>query len=277
MMSAFRQVGRSLGLGKLAYRFLFAPWHRLLRLRLPDRPCLLTAEGFQIEVFSPRHNRIGEALYQTGIWEPQVTQAVRSIIRPGMTVVDVGADIGYFTLLFASLAKPGTVVAFEPIPSAHQMCKGNLERNGIANVMMLDCALGRETRTVILREPLNLSRIDLHSVGRSPGDIEVSLRRFDDLWAELALPRVDAVKIDVEGAEHEVLLGMEGTLRRDRPLLIVEVHGGMLPLFASSKAAVLTYLEGLGYRRQVLDGDAELAEGNTTYLFEPVESGGVRS
>lgn len=269
MLQAARNLSRSIGLGKLLLQNVIEPAQQLWRLRLPDRNCVLSVNAFEMEVINPRRNRIGEALYRSGCWEPQVTAAVRDLVRPGMNVIDVGADVGYYTLLFAALAAPGTVVAFEPIPACRQMCQGNLTRNGIQNVRLLEFALGNEERTAVLRDPLNTSRIDLGAQSASESDLEVRIHRFDDLGAEFLPGKVDFVKIDVEGAEHEVLRGMEATIRRHRPVLLIEVHGTMLPQFGSSKSMLAGYLASMGYSWRLLDGDSFDGPATSTLVFEP--------
>ena len=266
--TALRRTARAFGLGKILLHSVIKPLQRLERLRLPDHPCVLDVQGFHLEVLSPRRNRIGEELYRSGIWEPRVTAVIRKTVKPGMTVIDVGADIGYYTVLFAALASPGRVFAFEPIAEARHVLQRNVDRNALDNISISPFALGRETGSAWLREPLEISRVDLSGQEPAPGDIPVEIRRLDDLAQELGLGQVDFLKIDVEGAEHEVLKGFERTLLRDHPACVIEVHGEMLPLFGSGKPEFLEWMSARSYQWRWLDGAAAEETGTSTFLFE---------
>src|SRR5689334_9004286 len=102
--SLLRRIARNLGLGRLLLKGIIQPLQRLDRYRLPDRACVLKVQGFDLEVISPRRNRIGESLYRYGVWEQAVTDTIKGTAKTGMTALDVGADIGYYTVLLSRLA-----------------------------------------------------------------------------------------------------------------------------------------------------------------------------
>ena len=180
-----------------------------------------------------------------------------SLASPGMVALDVGADIGYYTLQLSRLVGPtGQVVAFEPIPKARERLEHNIAANGLLNIIVSELALGNQNGTVYLEDPFKKSRLNLNKTTAGHEDIKVSIRRMDALVGEMNLASVDLVKIDVEGAEHEVLRGMEQTLRRFHPVLIVEVHHQFLPQFASTAEALLEWLNCLGYEINSVEPEA---------------------
>lgn len=156
-----------------------------------------------------------------GSYEPEQTRLFQRWVGPGATVLDVGAHVGYYTLVSSVLAGPGgRVVAFEPNPRNHDFLRRHVALNGCANVEVEQAAVAAANGT---------ARFDFGSgsgTGRlaEGGAIEVRTVRLDDFCAERRLHPA-AVKIDVEGAELEVLRGGEETLRRCRPVIFLSTHG----------------------------------------------------
>lgn len=143
-----------------------------------------------------------------------------SLVRPGMRVADVGANIGYLLLYLARLAGPeGEILAFEPEPDNLVELGRNVRRNALDNVEVFPTAVGAADGTVSLRTGLN------GTVAQDgTGEVEVPLRALDSALDR----RIDFLKIDVEGYEGQVLAGAERVLFEDRPVLFVEVHPGLL-------------------------------------------------
>jgi FkbM family methyltransferase len=143
-------------------------------------------------------------------------------IGPGMTVVDVGANIGYYTLVFADLAGPsGRVIAFEPDPDLYGAAVENVRRNGKAGTVRLNnCALGSQPAELhLLRGHVNSGDNRLRRA--DPGTaraVAVRVERLDDV---LGSEKVDWIKIDVQGWECDVLEGMGQTLARNLETLKV--------------------------------------------------------
>src|SRR5262249_41231088 len=116
-----RQLMRKLGVGPVVLNYVITPAQRLTKLRLPDRDVTVESMGNYFLFFRHRKHFLGSALYGSGVGEPAVTAAISELARPGMVALDVGADIGYYTLQLSRLVGPtGQVVAFEPIPKARE-------------------------------------------------------------------------------------------------------------------------------------------------------------
>jgi FkbM family methyltransferase len=171
-----------------------------------------------------RHDRfIGRSLALYGEWGQFEIDWLTTMLRPGDTVVDAGANVGSHTLPFAQAVGPtGRVHAFEPQASVAEVLQANMASNGAAQVVVHQAALGAASGRIVVPRlasdrPINLGGLTLGGFGPGEGD-DVALTTLD----ELALPDCRLIKIDVEGMEGEVLAGGVGTLARCRPILYVE-------------------------------------------------------
>lgn len=183
-----------------------------------------------------------------GTYEPEQTALFERLLRPGHTVLDVGANVGYYTLLASVLVgDAGRVHAFEPEPRNAGFLRRHVSINRRGNVRVEQAALSDRAGT---------ARFDFGSGSGTghlaeAGALEVRTLRLDDYCAEHGLAP-DAVKIDVEGAEMSVLEGARETFARHRPILFLSTHG------AEVHAASLAFLRGLGYAvSPILGGDVE--------------------
>jgi FkbM family methyltransferase len=171
-----------------------------------------------------------------------------------MTAIDVGADTGYYTLLFAKrVGRLGRVVAFEPIPSARKVLEDNLRLNNYTNVTVCDFALFSSNGSVALEAPRDLSRIAPTKTCSDESAIEIQTRVFDEYASELETQRIDLVKIDVEGAELDVLLGMRGSIEKYHPALLIEIHPQHINHFDHTVEDLLGFLETMKYSLTPVD------------------------
>lgn len=183
-----------------------------------------------------------------GTYEPEQTRLFEELLRPGHTVLDVGANVGYYTLLASVLVgDPGRVHAFEPEPRNAGFLRRHASLNRRGNVRVEQAAVSDREGT---------ARFDFGSGSGTghladSGAIEVRTLSLDDYCAQHGLAP-HAIKIDVEGAEMSVLQGARETLVRHRPILFLSTHG------AEVHAAALALLRGLGYAvSPILGGDVE--------------------
>lgn len=263
---------RSLGLGRLLYQLYHRPLAFVRRQFLPARPVTIDLFGYRLTVPPPKANFCHAQIYAARLWEPEVTSAVKHLVKPGMNVVDVGADIGYYVLLFASLNGNGFIWAFEPFLPNLSLLSETVRKNNLSKVRLFPFGLGdrEESISPIAANPTKSGQIMAPSEPPTTMDIKV----FDDLLPtiEPRPSRIDFVLIDVEGAEMNVLLGMKRTIQCDRPLLLIELHGPLLPEFGYTKAGLVDWLMRQRYRAQWLAGEAIEDEGFTHALFVPDES-----
>ncbi|MFL9840416.1 FkbM family methyltransferase [Sphingomonas sp. ST-64] len=155
-----------------------------------------------------------------GYWEMWTTEAMLRFIRPGMTAVDIGANLGYFSLLMGDLVGPtGRVVAFEPNPRMAARARQSAHVNGFAGITQIhEVALSDHGgETVMFVPPTEPKNAHFSQATGRDGEMRVRVQRADAFDAILD---ADFIKIDTEGAEEAVWRGMEGILRRNRPLTI---------------------------------------------------------
>ena len=190
------------------------------------------------------HLRGGDtAGYLMGASEPAVQKLLLECLNPGDVFYDIGANVGYFSLLACKLVGDyGEVHCFEPLPENAAILRANLAANGFSNFTVHECALSDDSgnATLVVADlPGQAALARERAGGRA---LTVATVRLDDL--ELPLPTL--VKIDVEGAEDRVLTGMRQTLARARPAIVVEIH-------ADRREPVLALLRSAGYDSTDLD------------------------
>lgn len=209
-------------------------------------------EGFQLCL----PHRL-QSLYEA-TWEPGTVAYLKQALRPGMTAVDVGANIGGLTLVMArSVGPQGRVIAVEPGPQSLRWLRRNVARNGAENVIVVDAAAGARTerRSFNVEENLVLGSFYAHPWVQWGWTVDVHQTTLDQLAPDV----VDLVKIDVEGAELEVLQGAPRLLASG-PRLIVEWWPYGLIHCGHSPTALLSALVDFGYDVALID-DRRRADG----------------
>ena len=168
----------------------------------------------------------------TDVFEEGTTRLFQRLVSPGMVVIDIGAHVGYYTLISARLTGPkGKVYAFEPDPDNHATLLRNIELNGYHNVVVARKAVSDRVGDAQLY--LSATASGNHSIYRhgltESESVPVEITTVDSMLEELGWPHIDLVKIDVEGAEVAVLDGMTQLLGRSADLnLIVEFMPALL-------------------------------------------------
>lgn len=192
---------------------------------------------------------IGHALYFYGrVFYPK---SVLALIQPADVVLDIGANIGTFTLPAAMHCRHGAVFAFEPDPSHISNLKRNLQLNGLPHVQIVRKALGDHVSEeyLVQVEPNNrgMNRILPQSRYAGRGSQLVNVATLDDEVILLGLHKIDFIKIDVEGFEWFVLKGGSDTIRKFKPVMVIEVIDANLKVHNIASAQVLDLLFGWGY------------------------------
>jgi FkbM family methyltransferase len=219
-------------------------------------------------------------LYVFGTWEPSLTTFLRSTLRPGDVFVDIGANVGYFTLLAARAVGPtGRVIALEAMPATAAKLEANVSANGLSQVEVLACAASDvDGELEIYSGPeTNLGRSSTAPVhdGAPAGRVRCIVAA-DAVPAEL-WPRVRAIKIDVEGDELRVLRGLRPLLAALAPgaSVVVEVAPERLAERGSSAAALLAEMAELGFAASTLSNDYQPSAYATAVVQAPVPLAGV--
>ncbi|MBU4377281.1 MAG: FkbM family methyltransferase [Candidatus Omnitrophica bacterium] len=195
--------------------------------------------------------------YWLGSYEYQKQKLMAEYIKDGMVCYDIGAHVGFYTLLFSRFTgKNGMVFSFEPNPINLSHLLKHLEVNKIRNTKIFQC--GAWNKSGIKGLSLNSSESSFAKTDRK--ELHVPVFKIDELVSGQYIMPPDIVKIDVEGAELEVLEGMEEQLRSGRPIIFVALDS------IEKREAIFLFLQNLGYR--VLNlykekiGFAEIKENN---------------
>lgn len=233
---------------------------------IPDDPF-----WFRLELLRGRH-------------EPETAVLFNKLIQPGMTVLDIGAHVGYYARRFARLVgRDGRVIAFEPHPRTYSTLQRNVAP--FSNVTTLPVALAAEPGHAELHDYLVMSasgslnydpgienlqkaQQSSHDVAPRIGDqfhakkYVVQTRRVDDCLEELGIKEVDVVKMDIEGAELGALRGMSSTIRRSPNMaLVMEYNPQALHGFGHDPIEALFEVMDMGFRSlQAIEQDGSLKD-----------------
>jgi len=170
--------------------------------------------------------------YWLGTYEPELQDAIREFIRPGYVVYDLGAGIGYVSLLFArAVTSSGKVYSFEPLPANLERLKKHISLNGLEDRVKIEpYAVIDATRLVefALGPSVAMGKV-VGSTGREDqfyGErIFVEGIALDEYVFGQGNPEPDVIKIDIEGGESLALPGMRGMLMKQHPIIFLELHG----------------------------------------------------
>jgi FkbM family methyltransferase len=228
----------------------WGPWVRKVFWSVfgPRRGTTVEIDGHLMEVASD-HPPVPDMVL--GTYDEYLRRRLVEFLKPGMKVVDVGAHIGYFSLVAARQVGPaGTVWAFEPVPENYELLRKNIERNRYTNVVAVSKAIANRSGPL----PLFLSGMvsGAHSVVRdqwSRGQVMVSATTLDEFLMSVGWPHIDLVKMDIQGCEMMALQGATQFLTRNRPLkLIVEFWPAGLAASGTDPREFLAHLSRIGFK-----------------------------
>jgi FkbM family methyltransferase len=192
-------------------------------------------------------------LYGAKDWEKQT---FLKTIRPGWTVVEIGANLGYFTNLFQALVGTnGQLHAFEPVPSTFQQLQSSLPKGG-NHCTLYNLGTAKKTGEVTFHIPLNdhgqatMSPHDCNTwKSRDIEEVTCSVIKLDEFRPISSLAKIDFIKIDVEGAELPSLQGAKSILKKHKPILFVEVCKAWMKSFEYNAKELETFLRSLSYKK----------------------------
>jgi len=202
-------------------------------------------------------------LYYFGHWEPQVTAFVKRRLKPGDGFVDVGANIGYFSLLAVRCVGPtGSVLSVEASPAVFDLLRANIARNRAAVRALHLAASDAPGRLALYSgDECNCGTATLAGPPGSTPQAVVEAAPIDDVMTREESTKARLVKVDVEGAEAAVVAGMKSLLntgREDREFL-VEIHPEMLARMNCTPEDVLRPFHQAGFHAYVMENDYDAA------------------
>jgi FkbM family methyltransferase len=214
-----------------------------------------------LEIVITPGEETSRALFVSGMYEPASMLALERFLFPGAVLIDVGANVGIFTLFGSRrVGATGSVYSFEPSAREWAILEKNVKLNGCANVTVIPSAVGDRSGTARLRVAAGQHR-GQNTLAPSfayPGvqmerEETVSLVALDDLWKTHTVRRPDVLKIDAEGSELHVLRGALSLLRDSKPVVIFEINDTLLKASGASRAMVEELLTSFGYTLHRLD------------------------
>lgn len=227
---------------KISYRSFVG---RLLRL-----PLRLLPKGMVVPILQGQLRGkkwvvgAGEHGYWLGSYELRKRQAFESAITPGMVVYDIGANVGFYSLLAAHLVGiKGAVYAFEPLHRNVEFIQRHTELNRFGNIEIYEAAVAEQHGEALFDPGASIAMGHLSD----KGTIRVRQVSLDELLAEGELLPPDVIKIDVEGAESAVVKGAQTLLQHFHPVIFLDTHG------REAHDATLRLLQAFGYQFESLD------------------------
>jgi len=253
-------VGRTLkGRGLRLERFQFlrriyiSTYHKVA----PDNVALVQVQNNQMYV-NPQDEPLGRSLATEGIYEAYETGLFRSVVKGGMTVIDIGANVGYYTLIAAELVgETGKVFAFEPEPGNFDLLSRNVKLNKYSNVDAVQKAVSNCTGSITLyidRGNFGNRSFAQANILVDGGAVEIESVSLDEFCAShLNGRRLDVLKIDAQGAEGLILMGAKDTLQKYEPTIFMEFEPEMLRNIGTDPLDLLDGFSSIGYQFRLLD------------------------
>ncbi len=198
---------------------------------------------------SMKNNFTSFAVAVLGARDPEVMQFLNRWIKPGFVVCDIGANIGTYTMPLARMVGPaGRVISFEPNRPTCACLKQNVRQNRLTNVTVLRAAVGeRVGHAELMTNKDNMGEVHLASNASDKGT-RVVLTTVDAEMARLKLPRIDYIKLDIEGYELAALQGARHTLTANPNIVVqTEIIHAHAARYRTSSAELETYMRGLGF------------------------------
>ena len=228
------------------------------------RPVQVEINGAIMEL-DPR-DLVTQSILSSGIWEPESTRIVEALPEGGV-FIDVGAHVGYYSLTASKrVGRSGRVISVEPNPPTVDRLKRNISLNNASNVSVQQVAC-TDTEKMLHFFQAGFentgSSSESNKNAHSSREIEVRGVPLDTIVKDLDLKRVDLVKIDVEGAELQVLTGMKQSMAKYGPKIIIELVEENLENLGTSVKEVQEFFRQNGYvQKSHIDGD--------NYLWAPM-------
>ena len=251
--SRFSKKGRIIRLMSHPWRMLYPRFFLGVSRRTKEIKSR-TFWGGEMKVVFPE--TVSMKIWQYGYFEEDVCRYMLSLLKEGMTFIDIGAHFGFFSLLGSYLVgRKGSVLAFEPTPSTFRQLQKNVANySGHPNIEIFNCAAYSEEREIkfydygiqysALNSAFGLRRKDGASFAKN--ETKVEARKLDNILKERGINNVDLIKIDAESSEIHVLKGMTDTLKNSRPALILEVGDFEIDGVPRSKE-IVAWLQQMGY------------------------------
>lgn len=223
---------------------------------------------------------IQQQIYLLGYYDEAGILFLKKHISPGSVFVDIGANVGCYTLIASKIVgQKGKVFAFEPSLRVHEQLTANIAMNAFQNIQVEKIALFNETSKLSLKlsSSANMGMSSVHAHDEETGEVEiVDAVKGDDYFLDKKIEKIDLLKMDIEGAELFALEGLQQTLRKYRPLLILEMADEILEKAQIQKSDLIQFMKNCGYQIMGMDTEGEIVSVDSknlndsdNYVFVP--------
>lgn len=264
-------VSRALRRIPLAY----SAYTRLYRRCAPRERVCIQAHGHTLFLDPQDMGMARVFLLSGGRWEEPETRLFSSLVKEGMTVVDIGANVGYYTLLAARLVGPrGKVYAFEPSPGNFALLSQNVQANGYENVVLIPKAVSDRSGVAALHiDRASSGGHTLSGFHDGPDSISVESVSLDDYFSG-ECRAIDLLKMDAEGAEGSILAGMSRVLAQNPDLaLLTEFFPRAIRGCGDSPEEFLRRLSVWGFRiHTISEEDGDIRPLSSAHISDLIES-----
>ena len=218
-------------------------------------------ENFYMQLNPTEH--IQQQLFWYGYYEKDLGEILSKIIKPGDVFIDIGANIGYFSLLVANNVSTAKVISFEPVREIFERLKENVAINDFKNITVFNAAVGemKEEKELFVSGPDNLGMSSFQQPGNFSGKKEIVQVLVLDEWFQRAgLAKIDVIKLDVEGSELAALKGMKEILQSFKPIVIVEINPETLSMFDLAAHDIYDYLDNFNFKGFIISETGKLID-----------------
>ena len=203
-------------------------------------------------MFVDLRSAIGRGLFMKGEFDPAVFGPLRDALKPGGSFLDVGSNVGFYSMLALDVVgDTGAVHAFEIDERPLRCLRKTVQTENIRNLFLHEAAVGQSDGNTQIAMRADSGHTSMVNDG---GQRQVKLVALDTWWRNTGVRSIQAIKIDIEGAELLALKGAVGLLREERPVLVCETEPEWQARFGYDQKDLLKFLEGLGYRVNSLAG-----------------------
>jgi len=208
------------------------------------------------KIFVDTINFIDASIFYLGDYEPWLKKHFKNLIKPGDTVLDVGANIGFHSIYFSTLVGAvGRVIAVEPIKQNFKALQHNVLLNKLDNIILVEKALANESKIINVHINNDAINPGAHSLlNEGIANTKVNCITGNDLLKKLGISELDFIKIDVEGFELEVIKGLSDTIKTCRPIIIFEYDKAFQLKSTENPEAIFALLASHQYSFESVDG-----------------------
>lgn len=251
----------------------------IIKIEIVDGGVIFTSRNQGIKIFCDQADKRAAPfeIMNFQVYEKVDSEMILNLIEPGFNVLDIGANIGWYSLNIAKLYSNTNVWSFEPIPTTFASLKRNIEINEVENIRLYDFGFSNEEKNLkFYLQPEASVSASATNITESKNIIEVvcHVKRLDDFIKETDL-KIDFIKCDVEGGELFVYQGGIESIKRDRPIIFTEMLRKWSAKFNYHPNDIINLLVGIGYRcftasenrlKEILSIDENTVETNFFFL-----------